>query len=53
MKTLILAFVLLCILCACGSQWTIRDNEFHITRVETDTIVKAGCFIATPVDSLK
>lgn len=54
MKKIILcvsAVSLLATVCSCGSSWNIEGNNMVINKVNTDTIVPAGCYVIYP-DSL-
>lgn len=42
---------LLATICSCGSSWNIEGNNMVINKVNTDTIVPAGCYVIYP-DSL-
>lgn len=42
---------LLATVCSCGSSWNIEGNNMVINKVNTDTIVPAGCYVIYP-DSL-
>lgn len=45
------ATVLVHMMTACGSSWTIEGNNMTIIKCDNDTIVPAGSFIMLP-DSL-
>lgn len=42
---------MLATVCSCGSSWKIEGNNMVINKVNTDTIVPAGCYVIFP-DSL-
>ena len=47
-----LALVIATVFISCGSNWTISGNNLIITPLEHDSIVPAGSYIITPIDTI-
>ena len=50
--SLFVAFIVATIVISCGSNWTISGNNLIITPLEKDSVMPAGSYVITPVDSL-
>lgn len=56
MKKMVLCVSVLSLLvavCSCGSTWNIEGNNMVINRVDTVTIVPAGCYVIYPDSVIK
>lgn len=54
MKKIVLCVTVLGLLatvCSCGSSWNIEGNNIVVSKLDTDTVVSAGCYVIYP-DSL-
>lgn len=46
------ALIIATVVISCGSSWTITGNNLIITPLEQDSVIPAGSYVLTPVDSL-
>ena len=46
------AFCVATVVISCGSNWTISGNNLIITPLEQDSVIPAGSYVITPIDSL-
>ena len=49
---LFVAICLATVVISCGSNWTISGNNLIITPIEQDSLVPAGSYVITPLDSI-
>lgn len=55
MKILILFMIFIAFVAlsfSCGSNWTITGNNLIVTPLEHDSLVPAGSYVLTPLDSI-
>lgn len=50
--SVVVAFIVATLVIGCGSNWTITGNSLVITPLEKDSVISAGSYVITPVDSL-
>lgn len=47
-----IAIIVATVVISCGSNWTISGNNLIITPIEQDSLVPAGSYVITPLDSI-
>lgn len=47
-----IAFIVATVVISCGSNWTITGNNLIVTPLEQDSLVPAGSYVLTPLDSI-
>ena len=49
---LVACIVATVVVVGCGSNWTISGNNLIITPLEQDSVIPAGSYVITPLDSI-
>lgn len=45
-------FVIATVVISCGSNWTISGNNLILTPLKSDSLIKKGSYVITPIDSI-
>ena len=45
------AFCVAAVVIGCGSNWTISGNNLIVTPLQSDSLIKKGSYVITPVDT--